>query len=745
VKQTITSPSNDTSDGGVIKSEKNARKSMERYRQSGAKKGLGLQVRMTFSYLGMTVVIVLLSELLIVLAIFTALTQSAALDKVALTTTRHTAQVYALEAGVQASGATLDARTTFQPGRPASIALPGGGDLQGGDPTIVIPYIDTQVPYIAPHQPTPKLLWFALLIAPNGQVLASSWPERYPASTLFTGKLTDKQQVQLVQNALAGKDGSTIATISQASYALAAEPVLSREKHVIGAIYVQVPVPSNQNIFQAFEGGWIFSGLAWLFIITPVGVFFGLMTTRGLVRRVHRLVKATAQFATGDYTQRVAVSRRDEIGQLELQFNQMAEQLVESIARQQALTEQNARMEERARIEQELRTAQYIQKSLLPKEVPELTEWRIARYYHPAREVGGDFYDFHPFEDGRLGVVIGDATDKGVSAALLMATTCTMLRTAAQRATSPCEVLTQVNDLLYANIPSGMFATCFYAILDPESGRLRYANAGHEWPYRRYSDGVSELQATGMPLGMMPGTRYDEQEVTLAPGESLLLYSDGLVEAHNAQRDMFDLPRLKTLIGAHPGGIALIDSLLKELTTFAGENWEQEDDVTLIALQRAPASPAQDAQEEDDLRLLSEWAIPSAPDNERQAVEQVAAIAQSLQLSGERLESFKTAVGEATMNAMEHGNHYQPDKPVVLQVLASQKAIAVRICDQGERELIIEPDIPDLQAKLAGQQAPRGWGLFLIKNLVDELHVTNEAHAHTVEMIMYREETPAEG
>ena len=97
------------------------------------------------------------------------------------------------------------------------------------------------------------------------------------------------------------------------------------------------------------------------------------------------------------------------------------------------------------------------------------------------------------------------------------------------------------------------------------------------------------------------------------------------------------------------------------------------------------------------------------------------------------------------MNAMEHGNHYQPDKPVVLQILASQKAIAVRIRDQGERELIIEPDIPDLQAKLAGQQAPRGWGLFLIKNLVDELHVTNEAHAHTVEMIMYREETPAEG
>jgi serine phosphatase RsbU (regulator of sigma subunit) len=361
---------------------------------------------------------------------------------------------------------------------------------------------------------------------------------------------------------------------------------LSPGKKVIGAIYVQVASLSDQSIFQLFEGVWIFSGLAWLLIITPVGVVFGVLTTRRLVRRVHRLVKATASFAGGEYAQRVAVGRRDEIGQLELQFNTMAEQLVESIAQQTVLTEQNARMEERGRIEQELRTAQYIQQSLLPKEVPALPGWQIAKYYRPAREVGGDFYDFHAFEDGRLGIVVGDATDKGVSAALLMATTCTMLRTAAQGLSSPGEVLARVNDLLHASIPAGMFATCFYAMLDPESGRLCYANAGHEWPYRRNSKGVDELKATGMPLGMMPGSCYDEQEVTLAPGEGLLLFSDGLVEAHNAQRDMFGLPRLSALVRGGSAGSELIDFLLKELTTFAGENWEQEDDVTLMTLNR---------------------------------------------------------------------------------------------------------------------------------------------------------------
>ena len=119
-----------------------------------------------------------------------------------------------------------------------------------------------------------------------------------------------------------------------------------------------------------------------------------MLTTRGLVRRLHRLVKATAQFAQGDYSQRVKVTKQDEIGQLESQFNQMAGQLIESIAQQKALAEQHARLEERARIEQELRTAQYIQLALLPKDVPPLPGWQLVPIYRPAREVGGDFYDF---------------------------------------------------------------------------------------------------------------------------------------------------------------------------------------------------------------------------------------------------------------------------------------------------------------------------------------------------------------
>lgn len=210
--------------------------------------------------------------------------------------------------------------------------------------------------------------------------------------------------------------------------------------------------------------------------------------------------------------------------------------------------EEQAQVRERERIEQELRTARYIQHLLLPEDTPLLPGWKIAPYYQPAREVGGDFYDFLPLEDGRLGIVIGDVTDKGVPAALVMATTHTMLRAVAQEQVSPGEVLARVNELLYVEIPPKMFVTCFYAILDPGSGWLRYANAGHDLPYRRMGGSASEIWAAGMPLGMMPGMRYDEHEVTLAPGESLLFYTDGLVEAHNHRREMFSFPRLKARV-----------------------------------------------------------------------------------------------------------------------------------------------------------------------------------------------------
>jgi serine phosphatase RsbU (regulator of sigma subunit)/predicted ester cyclase len=242
---------------------------------------------------------------------------------------------------------------------------------------------------------------------------------------------------------------------------------------------------------------------------------------------------------------------------------------------------------ERERIEQELKVARSIQQASLPEKVPDLEGWQISPYYQPAREVGGDFYDFHPLSEGRLGLVVGDATGKGVPAALVMSSTRSMLRALARASNSPGEVLEQVNDLLVTDIPPNMFVTCFYAILDPKSATLSYANAGHDLPYLRHGDEAEELRARGMPLGLMSGMSYEEGEASLRQEDDVLFYSDGLVEAHDPKGEMFGFPRLRALVAQHAEERSLGNLLLEELYSFVGEGWEQEDDITLLTLRRS--------------------------------------------------------------------------------------------------------------------------------------------------------------
>ena len=422
-------------------------------------------------------------------------------------------------------------------------------------------------------------------------------------------------------------------------------------------------------------------------------------------------------------------------------LNDLASQAAPAVRVAQLARQQQTEARERERLEQELQVARLIQQTLLPQSLPDLTDYEVGAYYQPAREVGGDFYDFIYLDENRVGFIIGDVTDKGVPAALVMATTRTLLRAAAERLESPGKVLERVNDLLYPDIPARMFVTCLYAILDLKSGDLQYANAGHDLPFLRHEVGVDELRATGMPLGLMPGMDYEEKQVTIGPGETVLLYSDGLAEAHAPDGDMYGFPRLQQTIGQHSGGLELIDYLLDHLAGFTGPEWVQEDDVTLVTLQRKhniTADKPGDGNSAEAAKWLTvaELLIPSQPGNEREAMEEVAKICATMALPADRFEKLKTAVAEATMNAMEHGNKYQAEVPVQIEVLKKETAVAVRISDQGGGRPAKETELPDLEAKLAGQQSPRGWGLFLIKNMVDEMNITENGTVHTVELVV---------
>ena len=431
----------------------------------------------------------------------------------------------------------------------------------------------------------------------------------------------------------------------------------------------------------------------------------------------------------------------------------LAAQAAPAIRVAQLVQEQAAEAAERERIDQEMRVATLIQQQFLPRELPKLPEWQVAAYYGPARAVGGDFYDFIELPDGRIAIVVGDVTDKGVPAALIMARTHSILRAEASRSPSPGAVLARANELLVPEMPNRMFVTCLLVFLEPAAGRIVIANAGHNLPYVRTSDGVTEVRATGMPLGLLPGVVYDETEAVIAPGSSVLLYSDGVVEAHGPEREMYGFPRLRAeLATLDVPGSDLIDRVLEHLHAFTGAGWEQEDDITMVALRRAggvaAATTAATLDTVDtvdtvdtDEEILAAFSVPGAVGNERGAMDRVADIVAPLGLAGPRLERLKTAVSEATMNAIEYGSLGREEVPVELVVAATPAEVVVRITDRAlSGPVPADTEAPSIEAKLAGEQKARGWGLFLIRNMVDQMDVSGDDGGQTVTLRLARKE-----
>lgn len=412
----------------------------------------------------------------------------------------------------------------------------------------------------------------------------------------------------------------------------------------------------------------------------------------------------------------------------------LASQAAPALRVAQLVREQEVEVRRRERYEQELKVATLIQQNFLPHDLPDHPGWNLDAFYRPAREVGGDFYDVIDLPDGRLGIVVGDVTDKGVPAALVMASTRSVLRASAQRLVEPGEVLRRVNEQLVPDMPPKMFVTCLYGVLDIGTGRFVFANAGHNLPCLRTADGPVQPHAAGMPLGLLPGADYVENEVVVHVGETLVLYSDALPEAHAPDGDMFGFDRVAATIGSTDTTGDAIGHLLAALDRFTGPGWEQEDDITIVEVRRSGAPSSDDVLPGE---VLDAFEVASETGNERPAMARVVESARTAGLDGARLDALGTAVAEATMNAIEHGNGQQADVPVELWVCRTADELVVRVRDQGGGDVLpIDPEVPDLEAKLRGDQSPRGWGLFLIRNMVDDLRVTTDARHHTVDLVV---------
>ncbi len=271
--------------------------------------------------------------------------------------------------------------------------------------------------------------------------------------------------------------------------------------------------------------------------------------------------------------------------------------LLASIASSAAVAIENARLYqvavEKGRMERELQVARGVQASLLPQETPQVPGWAFEARWQPARTVSGDYYDFIPLGGGKLGLVIADVSDKGMPAALFMALTRSTIRATASQLASPADAIAEANRLICADSADGMFVTLFYAQLEPASGSLTYVNAGHNPPLLcragEHGDAkaLEELRPTGMALGIVEEFPFEQRVLELQPGDSILLYTDGVPDASNEGQEQFGMERLRrVLLERRTLPVAAMVAALERAIAGLTGGATQFDDIAILAVKR---------------------------------------------------------------------------------------------------------------------------------------------------------------
>ncbi len=325
-----------------------------------------------------------------------------------------------------------------------------------------------------------------------------------------------------------------------------------------------------------------------------IAVVIGVTLTASVTRAINALHRGTRRIAAGDLDHRIHVKSRDQLGALAQSFNEMTDSVTN-------LLEERT---ERQALENEMSIAADVQRTMLPKAFPSVPGLEGAAACIMAKHVGGDLYDFIPIGPGRVGILIGDVSGKGVSAALVMSNAVSAVRSfvTLDEPSSPARLLERLNAVLHRSTAPDCFVTMFYAEYDMHTGCLRYANAGHDWPIVFNSRGevTAELEASGVMLGALPGVSLEDREIALAPGDVVVAYSDGLVDTVNPKDEPFAIERVKAalrpVIRQTPS--RMVEALSGALRAFQGDAPEV-DDVTMIVLKRLalPGTPEDGARE----------------------------------------------------------------------------------------------------------------------------------------------------
>jgi sigma-B regulation protein RsbU (phosphoserine phosphatase) len=325
-----------------------------------------------------------------------------------------------------------------------------------------------------------------------------------------------------------------------------------------------------------------------------IGIVVTILLSRSLSRPIMHLTDQVREFGKGNLNHRLTWKRRDEFRDLAETFNIMA------ISLQEYMHELERETTQRERLESELRIASQMQTTLLPEAPPAIASVQLAGMSEPSREVGGDFFDFLELSPTRLAIIVGDATGKGLSAALLITQCASILRTLANDIHDPGQLLTRTNKDFHGRIgATHRFVTLLIVVIDTETGTVMYANAGHPLAYRISTDAPTPQPLPGAPcypLGIQNDTVYQTNEMQLDPGDTLVLYSDGLTDAQNHQRELFGDKRVQTTLkevaGRDPESIL---TALRQAATAHMNGREAHDDMTIVIArfsgQRAAGPP----------------------------------------------------------------------------------------------------------------------------------------------------------
>ncbi|HEX6437646.1 MAG TPA: SpoIIE family protein phosphatase [Candidatus Binatia bacterium] len=474
-----------------------------------------------------------------------------------------------------------------------------------------------------------------------------------------------------------------------------------------GAILVTLPTDHVQAAIQnRIRIATVVSPLV-LLLGSVIAIFWAKKISSPIVE----LTEMTRRIAGGDFTQRIAISARNEIGTLAASFNEMTRRLNQSI---EHLKETTAAKE---RIESELQIAHEIQMSMVPKifpPFPERSEFDLFATLVPAKEVGGDLYDFFFIDDDHLCFAVGDVSGKGVPASLFMAVTKTLFRATAGNGGSPGEILARLNAEICRDNESCMFVTFFCGILNIHTGQVHYSNAGHNLPFYLSRDGVRPLENFGgISLGLLEQGPYASGGMILRPGESLLLYTDGVTEAMNPSRTLYSDERLEQFLGTTDSSAPrrIIDGLISDVRHFAGQA-PQSDDITVLALQYF--GTAKEMLEPVEIRVnnkLSELAS---------ANQALTEFGRQYGLADNVLHDLNLALEEILTNIISYGYTDSGEHEIAVRFSIKAGEMRVDVEDDGQPFNPLEAPEVDTSKPLE-ERTIGGLGVHLVRKLMDGL------------------------